>query len=255
MKSGSSGKPSARSLDAVTDMPAGERHRLAAGPAAPEEGRADAAYRFLRAAILANELSPGFQATEVEIAARLGMSRTPVHEAMARLQEEGFVQILPRRGILVKGLSPADLLEIYDILIGLEGAAAERIASEDRERIAAIVDELNGFTDSMERALSSGDLDAWADADEGFHETLVARCGNGRINRMAATIAGQSNRARRLTLNLRPAPAQSAVEHREIVAAMAAGDALAAGQAARMHRRKARDQLVPILRRLNFSLL
>lgn len=221
----------------------------------PDEARADAAYRFLRKAILTNEIPVGFQATEVEIAARLGMSRTPVHEAMARLQEEGFVQILPRRGILVKGLSPADLLEIYDILIGLEGAAAERLALEGGSAISDIVHVLEDFTSRMERALEAGDLAAWADADEAFHDTLVARCGNGRIRRLAATVSGQSHRARRLTLHMRPIPSQSAIEHRQIIAAIAATDAAAAGAAARAHRRRARDQLVPILRRLNFTAL
>ena len=96
-----------------------------AGPEPVQEGRAEAAYRYLRNAILSNELPAGFQAAENEIAAQLGMSRTPVHEAMARLEEEGFVQILPRKGILVRALTPADLLEIYDVLIALEGAAAE----------------------------------------------------------------------------------------------------------------------------------
>ena len=226
-----------------------------AGKAGPDEGRADTAYRFLRKAILSNEIPVGFQATEVEIAGRLNMSRTPVHEAMARLQEEGFVQILPRRGILVKGLTAADLLEIYDILIGLEGAAAERLAQQGNDAIADIGRALEDFTVKMERALAAGDLDGWADADEAFHDTLVARCGNGRIRRLVETVSGQSHRARRLTLNMRPSPSQSAVEHRDIVAAITAGDSAAAGQAARAHRRRARDQLVPILRRINFAAL
>jgi DNA-binding GntR family transcriptional regulator len=221
----------------------------------PEEGRADSAYRFLRKAILTNEIPVGFQATEVELAARLGMSRTPVHEAMARLQEEGFVQILPRRGILVKGLSPTDLLEIYDILIGLEGAAAERLALERGDAIADVVRPLEELTVRMEQALEAEDLEAWADADEAFHDTLVTRCGNGRIRRLVATVSGQSHRARRLTLNMRPIPSQSSIEHRQIIAAIAATDAAAAGAAARAHRRRARDQLVPILRRLNFTTL
>jgi DNA-binding GntR family transcriptional regulator len=223
--------------------------------AQPEQGLADTAYRFLRKAILTNEIPVGYQATEVEIAARLNMSRTPVHEAMARLQEEGFVQILPRRGILVKGLTPADLLEIYDILIGLEGAAAERLALQSGDAIAEAVTVLEDLTADMEGALAAGDLNAWADADEAFHDTLVARCGNGRIRRLLATVSGQSHRARRLTLNMRPIPSQSAVEHRQIVAAIAAADSAAAGQAARTHRRCARDQLVPILRRVNFAAL
>lgn len=233
-----------------------KRSGPARGMEAAEEARGDAAYRFLRQAILANELPAGFQATEVDIAARLGMSRTPVHEAMARLQEEGFVQILPRRGILVKALTPSDLLEIYDILIGLEGAAAERLASlNENEETSRVLDELGSFTDRMEIALGRGDLDAWADADERFHDTLVSRCGNGRIRRMIETVAGQSQRARRLTLHLRPTPTQSVVEHRKIIEAIRHADPAEAGRAARGHRRGARDQLVPILRRLNLTTL
>ncbi|MEO3432991.1 GntR family transcriptional regulator [Inquilinus sp. CAU 1745] len=222
---------------------------------AAEEGRADAAYRFLRNAILSNELPAGFQAAENEIAARLGMSRTPVHEAMARLQEEGFVQILPRKGILVKALSPADLLEIYDVLIALEGAAAERLAGGHVADVASVLDELAARTADMEAALRDGDLERWAQDDEAFHDTLVARCGNGRIRRMAATVTGQSHRARRLTLHLRPLPLGSAAEHRAIIDAIRSGDAAAAGTAARSHRSHARDQLVPILDRLKFATL
>lgn len=234
---------------------AAQRSPVIASPGESEEGRADAAYRFLRNAILTNELPAGFQATEVDIAARLGMSRTPVHEAMARLQEEGFVRILPRRGILVKALAPSDLLEIYDVLIGLEGAAAERLAAIGGDEIEAVLAELEAHTDQMAEALDVNDLDAWAKADEAFHETLVVRCGNGRIRRLTATVSGQSHRARRMTLYLRPTPALSVVEHRLIVDSIRSADPAAAGAAARDHRRRARDQLVPILRRVNFTAL
>jgi DNA-binding GntR family transcriptional regulator len=223
------------------------------GPA--EEGRAETAYRYLRNAILSNELPAGFQAVENEIAARLGMSRTPVHEAMARLQEEGFVQILPRKGILVRALTPADLLEIYDVLIALEGAAAELLAAGASDALPSTLAELQMSTDAMDRALRLGDLDAWRVADERFHDALVAGCGNGRIQRMAATVTGQSHRARRLTLHLRPTPTKSAAEHQAIIAAIESGDASRAGEAARAHRRHARGQLVPILKRLNFQQL
>jgi DNA-binding GntR family transcriptional regulator len=220
-----------------------------------EEGRAEAAYRYLRNAILSNELPAGFQAAENEIAVQLGMSRTPVHEAMARLQEEGFVQILPRKGILVRALTPADLLEIYDVLIALEGAAAELLAAESGEALARTLSELQASTDAMDLALKVGDLDAWRVADERFHDALLAGCGNGRIKRMAATVAGQSHRARRLTLHLRPPPINSAVEHRAIIEGIRSADAGAAGEAARAHRRHARGQLVPILKRIDVQRL
>jgi DNA-binding GntR family transcriptional regulator len=242
------------------DRTPSSRHHIGSGTTRPlrtavafEEGRADAAYRFLRNAILSNELPAGFQAAENEIAARLGMSRTPVHEAMARLQEEGLVQILPRKGIVVKALSAADLLEIYDILIALEGAAAERIAAGQVEDAASILGELDARTTEMEDALRADDLDRWAEADQTFHDVLVARCGNSRIKRLAETVTGQSHRARRLTLHLRPLPVGSAAEHRAIIDAIRSGDAVAAGDAARNHRRRARDQLVPILKRLKFA--
>ncbi|HET7680975.1 MAG TPA: GntR family transcriptional regulator [Xanthobacteraceae bacterium] len=220
-----------------------------------QEGLAEAAYRYLRNAILSNELPAGFHAAENEIAAKLGMSRTPVHEAMARLQEEGFVQILPRRGILVRALTPADLLEIYDVLIALEGAAAELVAAETGAAWTAALADLQMSTEAMDSALRAGDLDGWRAADERFHDALVAACGNTRIQRMAATVAGQSHRARRLTLYLRPLPTYSAAEHRAIIKAIRSGDTAGAGESARAHRRKARDQLVPILKRINVGRL
>jgi DNA-binding GntR family transcriptional regulator len=225
------------------------------GAEAPQEARAEVAYRYLRNAILANELPAGFQAAENEIAAHLGMSRTPVHEAMARLQDEGFVQILPRKGILVRALSPADLLEIYDVLIAIEGAAAELLAEGDDEARSSTLDVLQASTDAMASALRASDLETWRVADEQFHDALVDGCGNGRIKRMAATVSGQSHRARRLTLHLRPLPTNSTAEHQAIIDAIRSGDAAAAGDAARAHRRHARGQLVPILKRINFHQL
>ncbi|GGE52396.1 GntR family transcriptional regulator [Agaricicola taiwanensis] len=215
------------------------------------EGRAEAAYRYLRDAILSDVLPAGFQAAENEIASKLGMSRTPVHEAMARLQEEGLVQILPRKGILVRALTPSDLLEIYDVLIALEGAAAELLAEQGDK--APVHAELQADTDAMAAALKAGDLEAWRAADERFHDVLVDGCGNRRIKRMAATVTVQSHRARRLTLHLRPTPAASTAEHQAIIDAIGAGNVTAAGEAARAHRRHARSQLVPILKRINFQ--
>src|SRR5690606_34581189 len=87
-------------------------------------GRVIAAYNAIKEAIRSNVFPPGYQAAENEIARQLGMSRTPVHEAMARLQEDGLVRILPKKGIIICALSPADIEDIYEIIIALEGAAA-----------------------------------------------------------------------------------------------------------------------------------
>ena len=103
-------------LDDLGTAPSGQRPSLV-----------DEAYRALKEAIRENVFPPGYQGSEQEIATRLGMSRTPVHEAIIRLQEEGLVQVLPRRGVLICPISAEDIREIYDVLIAVEGMAAARL--------------------------------------------------------------------------------------------------------------------------------
>lgn len=207
----------------------------------------DEAYQALKTAIRDNVFPPGHQAAEPEIARQLGMSRTPVHEAIIRLQEEGLVQVLPRRGILICPISVADMREIYDVLIAVEGMAAALLAGQPQELAAAAVAALEQETAQMEQALLDGKLLEWAAADERFHQLLTDRCGNRRLARMAATVRDQSHRARLFTLHLRPLPTASAAEHRRITDAVRAGNAAEAETAARAHRVRARDALLPLL--------
>ena len=89
----------------------------------------DDAYQSMRRKILDNLWAPGYQALEQEIALQLGMSRTPVHEALMRLSNEGLVAVIPRRGMRVLPVSPNDMKEIYEILTALECMAAEILAA------------------------------------------------------------------------------------------------------------------------------
>ena len=207
----------------------------------------DEAYQALKTAIRDNVFPPGHQAAEPEIARQLGMSRTPVHEAIIRLQEEGLVQVLPRRGILICPISADDMREIYDVLIAVEGTAAALLAGQLQELAELAADALEQETTQMEQALGGEKLLDWAAADERFHELLTERCGNRRLARIAATVRDQSHRARLFTLHLRPLPTASAAEHRRITDAIRAGDAAEAEIAARAHRVRARDALLPLL--------
>jgi DNA-binding GntR family transcriptional regulator len=208
----------------------------------------DDAYRSLKTAIRENTFLPGYQGSEQEIAADLKMSRTPVHEALIRLQAEGLVRILPRRGIVVSPVSPDDIREIYDVTIALEAMAAELNAGKSPKERRAIAEELTGFNGEMRERLRADDLVGWAKSDESFHKSLIVRCGNGRLTRMLATVLDQSHRARLLTLRLRPKPVQSPAEHAKIIDAIRSGDTQGASEAARSHRINARDQIVPLLR-------
>jgi DNA-binding GntR family transcriptional regulator len=207
----------------------------------------DEAYQALKTAIRDNVFPPGHQAAEPEIARQLGMSRTPVHEAIIRLQEEGLVQVLSRRGILICPISVEDIREIYDVLIAVEGMAAALLAGLAGAAAPSAAEALERETAEMEQALEHGRLLDWAAADERFHQLLTECCGNRRLARVAATVRDQSHRARLFTLHLRPLPTASAAEHRRITDAIRAGDAAGAEAAAKAHRVRARDALLPLL--------
>ena len=207
----------------------------------------DEAYQALKTAIRDNVFPPGHQAAEPEIARQLDMSRTPVHEAIIRLQEEGLVQVLPRRGVLICPVSADDIREIYDVLIAVEGMAASLLATLPKDAAVAAGEALDRETAAMEQALEKGRLLDWAAADERFHHMLTERCGNRRLARVAATVRDQSHRARLFTLHLRPQPTASAAEHRRVTDAIRAGKASEAESAARAHRVRARDALLPLL--------
>jgi DNA-binding GntR family transcriptional regulator len=231
---------------AMLDMRSGKEAAETQRPPSLVEG----AYDALKRAIRNNVFAPGYQGSEQEIASQLGMSRTPVHEAIIRLQEEGLVRVLPRRGVLVRAISPEDMREIYGVIVALEAASAEMLAEAPEEARGPAADELDGVNARMEDALAADDLVAWAEADERFHQRLVERSGNGRLARMFHTIMDQSHRARMLTLRLRPRPTASVQEHRAIVEAIRRGDARTAHERAKRHRVAARDRLLPLLEEL-----
>jgi DNA-binding GntR family transcriptional regulator len=211
------------------------------------------AYKALKDAIRNNVFPPGYQGSEQEIALRLGMSRTPVHEAIIRLQEDGLVRVLSKRGVTVCPLAPEDIREIYEVIIAIEAMAAELLAALPDEERQLVADELEEATSDMEQALRDDDLLAWAAADDLFHRTLVERCGNSRIRRIAQTVTDQAHRARMLTLKLRSKPTGSIAAHRDIIAAIRKGKAAEAHQQARQHRISARDELIPLIVRVGIK--
>ncbi|POR57010.1 GntR family transcriptional regulator [Bosea psychrotolerans] len=207
----------------------------------------DSAYAALKQAIRESVFAPGYQASAGELALRLGVSRTPVHEAALRLQEEGLVRIVPKRGILICALAPDDIREIYEVLIAIEASAAELAAGlPDAER-RLMAQDLARETDAMARALDAGDLADWGRADEAFHRILVERCGNSRFVRIIQTVNDQSHRARTLTLRLRPRLPISTEEHRAMIDAIRDGVPELAREAARQHRVRARGELLPLI--------
>lgn len=205
---------------------------------------AEQAYQAIRARILDNIWSPGYQSLEQEVALALGMSRTPVREALMRLQQDGLVEVAPRRGMRVLPVSPTDMKEIYEILTALECMAAEILAQ--RSPTQKELKPLITATQEMEAALVKNDLDAWARADESFHHELVRLAGNKMLLDTVMGYWDRAHRARMFTLRLRPKPINSTQEHMELVAMLAAGNGKAAANVNRQHRERASRELLAI---------
>lgn len=215
--------------------------------------RVTEAYGRLRDEIRANRLPPGFQATEPEIAERLGMSRTPVREALIRLEAEGLVELVPRRGARVLPISPEDMAEIYDLLTALEPLAARLVAN--RKPTAEELEPLIQAIEDMEAALENEDLDNWAEADDRFHQALLRATGNERMHDFAMRLYDQAHRARMITLRMRDLPRQSTEEQRAILDCLFAGDGGKAEQLFLEHRQRVKSELMGLLNRLQITQL
>lgn len=207
--------------------------------------RAAGAYECLKDEIRTNRMPPGYQAPEPELAERFGVSRATLREALVRLETEGLVELIPRRGARVLPLRADDMQEIYEILMALEPTAAAGLAT--RKPSAKDLEPLENAASEMEIALKRGNLDAWAAADDAFHLGLLDLHGNRRLKTIVTALSDQVHRARMITLRLREPPVKSNQEHREILASLYRGDAKASRRAFLEHRRRAADELVRIL--------
>jgi len=199
----------------------------------------------LRTLIFNGTLAAGSDHLESELADRLGLSRTPIREALLVLEGQGLVDVRPRKGARIRPVSPNDMAEIYDVLTELESLAARRAAEAGHD--AAALKQLAHSIDAMDHALRYEDRAAWAKADDAFHTELVRLGQNARIETIVQMMADQVRRARLVTLHMRPAPVQSNDDHRRVLNAIAAGDPDTAARLHRTHRETAKTTLIALL--------
>jgi DNA-binding GntR family transcriptional regulator len=211
----------------------------------------DVAYGLLRQRILDNVWPPGHQALENDVANALGMSRTPVREALMRLQNEGLIEVVPRHGLRVLPVSPTDMAEIYEILTALECVAVERLAR--RAPTEAELKPLVAATKAMDQALKHDDLDAWATADERFHALLLDLSGSRLLQQTVLNYWDRAHRARLFSLRLRPKPVNSTREHMQLLERLRAADPEGAARVNRSHRARAGAELLAIFERYKLA--
>ncbi|WP_433465987.1 GntR family transcriptional regulator [Spirillospora sp. CA-128828] len=185
-------------------------------------GRAtDTAYDAVRQMILSGAAEAGSRLGEAELAETLGLSRTPVREALQRLGSDGLVEVLPHRGARVVQWTRADIEEIFELRALLEPYAAARAAS--RAPGQEVLDDLHERCDAMEQAASAGDPRRVARLNSAFHAAVIEASGNRRLPAMltsvmhAPLIVGTFRRYDADEMS------RSMNHHRELVAALAAG--------------------------------
>jgi len=201
----------------------------------------------LRRLIFGGDLPGGSDHLESELADRLGMSRTPVREAVLMLEAQGLLEVRPRKGVRILPVSADDMREIYDVLTELESLAAEKAAAAGY-RAEDLVD-LSASIAAMDEALAREDREAWAEADDRFHSELVRLGRNSRIQAIVAMMADQVRRARAVTLYMRPLPLKSNEDHRGVLDAIRRGDASVARRIHRAHRAHAGEVITNLLER------
>jgi GntR family transcriptional regulator, rspAB operon transcriptional repressor len=202
------------------------------------------AYAALRDAILRAELEPGRQLSENELATRLGVSRTPIREALVRLRDERLVEIVPQLGTFVTRISSSAVADAQFIREALECACVRRaaeLATEDD--VAALEDILR----AQERARDAGDFDSFYVLDDTYHQSLCDLSEHQAVWPVSLRARGHLNRIRRLSM---PVPSYMDLmieQHRNVLGAVADHDAGGAETLLRDHLRNVLQE-VPRIR-------
>jgi len=195
----------------------------------------------LREAIRNGVLQPGERLMEIQLAEELGVSRTPVREAVRKLELEGYVIMMPRRGTYVADLSIRDINEVFEIRTSLEslasGLAAERITEEELERLQRLLV-------SIGTNIASGDMEKIVATDTEFHELLYQASRNQRLIGIISNLREQLTRFRTTSMSFPGRLAATLEEHREIVEAIAQGDVKAARKTAERHMERSEQTLL-----------
>jgi DNA-binding GntR family transcriptional regulator len=195
----------------------------------------------LRTAIIGGILKPGERLMEIQLAEELGVSRTPVREAIRKLEQEGFVEMLPRRGTYVANISIKDVIDVYEIRIALDvlaaGLAAERITPEEltllRKQLAII-----------KEVAEHADMEKIGEYDWAFHEVLYKASKNERLVGIINNLRDQLTRIRVTSMNYRDRIKDTIIEHELLLASIADKEPDLARQRAYEHMRNAEKTLL-----------
>ena len=204
----------------------------------------DVVFETLRDAIITQVLKPGERLMEIQLADEMGVSRTPVREAIRKLELEGLVVMVPRKGAYVAGVSMKDIHEVYEVRSALEmlavTLAAERITEEELDALERQVLRESEEEDKKE----SSDLSSIIYIDSSFHDIIYQAAHNQRLVQFISILQEQLQRFRAASLS-KPGRSKTALEeHKKIVEALSERNGELASQLAREHIENAENAMI-----------
>jgi len=202
-------------------------------------------FEHLREAIITGMLRPGERLMELQLAEDMGVSRTPVREAIRKLELEGLVIMVARRGAYVSDLSMRDIAETFEIRAALEslaaGLAADRITPEELEQLERTLV-------SIGECIESSDIQEIVTLDEEFHSILFAASRNQRLSQIVSNLREQITRFRRTSLSTPGRFKGVFQEHKAIVEAISERNAPLAQALAKEHIENAEHSIMEWVR-------
>ena len=193
----------------------------------------DVVFNTLRQAILKGELKPGERLMEIQLANKLGVSRTPIREAIRKLELEGLVLMIPRKGAEVAEITRQDMEDVLEVRTALEELAVKDACDHITD---AQLSELKKASNEFKKALLEGkDLVTCADADMHFHDVILSATNNRRLIQMLNNLSEQMYRYRMEYLKDERTHKTLIEEHDAIRRALKKHDKVKAGAAIRVH--------------------
>lgn len=191
----------------------------------------------VKAAIVSGELAPGTKTTETQIATILGVSRTPVREALRQLNAQGFVTLIKNSGVIIADFTLEDTLSILQVRGVLEGLAARLAATIATSEQIAHLRSVHSLVLNLEQANSEHSGEEFMLADRSFHDYIIEISGNMHISVITDSIKGRLLRLHTLLIDLSEGKILDQVkeEHSEIIDAIASRQAEKAEHLCRMH--------------------
>ena len=175
----------------------------------------DVVFNTLRQAILRGELKPGERLMEIQLANKLGVSRTPIREAIRKLELEGLVLMIPRKGAEVAEITKKSLRDVLEVRRALEELAVQLVCEKITEEE---IEELKAAAREFENVLKDGDITKIAEADVRFHDVIYMATDNQKLIQLLNNLREQMYRFRVEYLKREEVRPQLLAEHEEIIA-------------------------------------